>query len=442
LTAVIVAVFALVGVWTVRMAWADSHFRQDTLAGTQEAIQLEPDSAGYYARLSALTQDSDPARSKQALESAVALNPRDSESWVELGLRAEAAGDLAGAERDLLRAANIDKQYLPSWSLANYYFRRGEAEKFWFWAHVATTMAYGDQAPLFNLCWKVTSDSPMIERKLDIRKADLEANYLAYLTSQNRVEPLTRAAVRLLAWNREADQPVLMAACDRLILDGRADEAIQIWNKLADLRGIPYGKLAPASGRSLTDGDFRATPTSQGFDWQLPNVDGAGTLLDEQPAGLRISFSGRQPENCDVLTQILPVMDGANYELRFLYRTSGIAAETGLGWRIMDLDGSKMLAQGGSLASESEREGRFSFRTPACARLVRLTLSYRRALGTTRIEGYIDLHKLRLALAENGSHKLEGGQFCPVSARVPTRHAECVRQAAFLSQPQIPHQAI
>jgi len=107
-----------------------------------------------------------------------------------------------------------------------------------------------------------------------------------------------------------------------------------------------------------------------------------------------------------VLTQILPVTGAANYELQFRYSTTGIAPDTGLGWRIMDLVGSGTLAQGESLASDTEREARFAFSTPACARLVRLSLNYRRALGTTRIEGFIVLRKLRLTEAGNGLHEI------------------------------------
>lgn len=382
------------------MALADYWFRQGTLPGTTKALRLEPGGAAYYARLAAMTQESDPAGSTQALQRALVLNPWDSQSWVELGLRAEMAGDVAGAERSLLRAASVDKQYFPKWSLVNYYFRHGDSEKFWFWAREATGMAYGDLAPLFSLCWKVTNDGPLIEQELDIRKADLEANYLAYLTNQNRIEPITRAATRVFAWNREADTPALLAACDRLIADDRAEQAIRIWNRLAELRRIPYGVLEPQSGRSLTDGDFTMLPMSQGFDWRLPGAAGVTTLFEERPAGLRISFSGRQPENCDVLTQVLPVVESSNYELRFLYRTSGIAPRTGLGWRIMDLYGSRILAQGNSLASESEGEGRLAFRTPAGSGLLRLTLRYERAPGTTRVEGFILLRELRLTQAQ------------------------------------------
>ena len=403
-TAATVVAFTFAGAWTVRLALADHRFRQETLPGTTEALLLEPGNAAYYVQLASMIQESNPAGSAQALHRAVALNPWDSQSWVELGLRAEAAGDLAGAEDGLLRAASIDTEYYPRWSLVNYYFRHDNSEKFWFWARKAIEMAYGDLVPLFTLCWKVTSDGAFIEQKLDIRKADVEAGYVTYLTSQNRVEPMTRAATRLLAWNREADAPVLLAACDRLIADDRADQAIQIWNKLAERHRIFYGTLAPGLGTSLTDGDFTILPMSRGFDWQLPSAGGVTALLDDRPAGLRISFSGRQLENCDVLTQVLPVMESSNYELRFLYRTAGIASETGLEWRITNLNGSTIIAQGESLASESEKEGKLPFRTPAGTRLVRLTLTYQRALGTTRIEGFIVLRKLRLIYAQPPAH--------------------------------------
>jgi hypothetical protein len=89
-------------------------------------------------------------------------------------------------------------------------------------------------------------------------------------------------------------------------------------------------------------------------------------------------------------------MKNSSYQLRFWYRTSGIEPETGLGWRITDLHGASGIAQGKSLASESEKEDGLAFTTPAGSGLVRLTLTYRRALGTTRIEGFLVLRKLRL----------------------------------------------
>src|SRR5450755_2728606 len=162
------------------MALADYHSRQGTPASVRDAIHMEPDGADYYIQLAALTQESDPMASTQALQHALALNPRDSNAWVELGLRAEQVGNLAGAERNLLTAARIDKLYQPRWSLANYYFRRGDMEKFQLWAREAVHMAYGDSTPLFSLCWRATDDGELIAHILDIRTAERQASYLNY----------------------------------------------------------------------------------------------------------------------------------------------------------------------------------------------------------------------------------------------------------------------
>src|ERR1017187_2812030 len=89
--AALVATFTLMGVWTVRMALADYRFRQETLPGTQEALRLEPDSAGYYVRLAAIIQESNPVASTEALQRAVALNRWDSQFRRPGGRRAEPA---------------------------------------------------------------------------------------------------------------------------------------------------------------------------------------------------------------------------------------------------------------------------------------------------------------------------------------------------------------
>src|SRR5208282_3538262 len=102
---------------------ADYWVRKLTVDGTEKALALTPWQASYYVQLAVLISDDDPKRAFEALRRAVALDPSDSLSWIELGLRVESDGDSAAAERYFLRAAEVDKQYLPKWTLANYYFR-------------------------------------------------------------------------------------------------------------------------------------------------------------------------------------------------------------------------------------------------------------------------------------------------------------------------------
>ncbi len=103
-------------------------------------------------------------RALAALRRAVALNPSDGRAWIEMGLRLEATGDLGAAEQALLRAAQEDLTYLPRWTLMNYYYRRNDVDRFWFWAKAAVPMIYGDPLPLFHLCGRVGEDGGLIDR--------------------------------------------------------------------------------------------------------------------------------------------------------------------------------------------------------------------------------------------------------------------------------------
>ena len=125
----------------------------------------------------------DPRTAKAALLHAVAVNPWDTRSRIELGLLAEAEGDSTTSERYLLQAAETDHLFLPRWTLANYYFRRGDTSQFWGWAKEAADRVYGDAQPLFRLCGRVAEDGKLIDR-LQIQSADARAGYLSYLLGQ------------------------------------------------------------------------------------------------------------------------------------------------------------------------------------------------------------------------------------------------------------------
>ncbi len=371
-------------------------FRQETVASTWKAVELTPDQAPYWVRLALLVYDDDPVRSARGFERAVAVNPRDARSWIELGLRLEADGEMAAAERSLLRAAAVDKQYLPRWTLANYYFRRGNTERFWFWARRANGMAYADLSPLFRLCWMVTKDGKAIEQQLGLSRPDLHASYLSFVIDNNRVDSIAPAARRLLASRREEDRPILLAACERLLDVREVTGALEIWNSLAETHAIPFQPLTPATGVSLTNGNFSIPPSARGFDWRLPAVQGISVARHEDAPGLRVTFSGQQPEICETVSQFLPVVEGRTYMLTVSYQTLAVRPGTGLTFRVADAENSKILGQTQNLSSEIETQDTLSFVTPRGCRLVRLVLVYERAAGTTRIEGSIVLRSVSM----------------------------------------------
>jgi len=386
---------AAAAAFSLRAGWADYQIRQETVGGTLKAIALMPDQAEYYARLAWLVTDDNPRTAKAALRRAVALNPWDARSWIELGLQAEAEGDDTTAQQGLLRAAEADKKFLPRWTLANYYFRHDDVAMFWFWAKQAAAMVYGDALPMFRLCGKVSEDGKLIDR-LEIRNPEVRAGYLSYLLDQNRLDLIGPAVHRLLEENREADVPLLLTACERLLGARRVDEAVETWNRLAQAGRVPFRTPAGEGEQLLANGSFAAPPASLGFDWRLPAVEGISVSREESPLGLRLTFSGREPEDCEALVQLVPLRAKTPYQLSFVFRTHGIRRGAGLGWRIADAFGGKVLQEGQSLASEAEALAHLSFETTAECRLVGLSLKYRRTPGTTRMEGFLVLRNVAL----------------------------------------------
>ena len=387
-TAAAAAGFGLAGAWSLRVGRADYWFQKETAEATEKAIALTPNQTEYLARLALLTGDADPPRALAALQRAVALNPHDGRAWVELGLRLEATGDFAGAEQSLLRAAEADKTYLPRWTLTNYYYRRDDWDRFWYWAKAAAPMIYGDAQPLFHLCGRVQEDGRLIER-LDIRKPQVQAGYLFYLLDSGHAELAGDASRRLLAGKREADVPLLLEACDRLIEARRIDDAEAIWGGLARTGRLPFRTRA-GTRSVMTNGDFAVSPTGHGLDWRLPELEGISAAREDDPAGLRLTFSGMQAEAAEPLVEYVPVEENRRYELKYAYRTASIGADSGLAWRVADLSGGT-IGEGGELSSDDPADGCMRFVVPRGCRMVRLSLEYRRRAGTTRITGYLVL---------------------------------------------------
>src|SRR5579871_4955673 len=120
--------------FAVRLAWADLEFRRGTLASVERASKILPNETRYLL-FRALQLDYEGQDSTALLEKAAALNPLSSAPRIRLGLAAETRGDLPAAEKWLLEAARVDQQFEPRWTLANFYFRRGDSRRddFWQW---------------------------------------------------------------------------------------------------------------------------------------------------------------------------------------------------------------------------------------------------------------------------------------------------------------------
>jgi tetratricopeptide (TPR) repeat protein len=388
----------LVGiVWNLRLAVADLAARRNSPDGTRLAMRMMPGNGTYAAQLADELYASDPVGAKALLEKAVRLNRFDAASWIQLGLLYEAGNDFPQAEESLLQAARVDSTFLPSWSLANFYFRHQQADRFWKWAQKAAQIVPDDATPLFRLAWYASPSATEIENRLQMKRPAVEAQFVNFLITQGDPPAVSQAASHLLAAGTGDRTDVLLSACDWLLAQKRPDLALGLWNGLAERISYP----ASGSGPLVTNGSFGRPPTSHGFDWHVMTVDGVSSYWNVNPSVLGFEFSGEEPDGFTLMTQTVPVQAGKAYALAVDYRSSGIAPGSGLSWAVSDEGTGTVLARTASLSSDQRGDqgdrANACFTAPDGSAFIRLSLDYQRQPGTVRVEGKLALREVRLS---------------------------------------------
>jgi hypothetical protein len=379
---VVIAALAIAAWWSIAIAWADLKITGNQ---TATAVSTVPDNADYLSRLARAIPD-DPVRAVGLLRRAAKLNPWDRENWTELGLFAERNRDYSSAESFLLRAAEIDHQYQPRWSLANFYFRQQSPKEFWIWAKSTIALAKSDPLPILNLCGRMSEDGLLTERAGIIDPA-MQASYFDYLLNQNRPDLLQPATQRVIENHRESDVPLLLKASEQLLGAKQDAAAIRLWRHLASESMFPW-PAADDLGNLLSNSRFSARPTSQGFDWRLVQSSGVEYALHSDSGGLNINFSGSEPEHFQLITQLVPIEGQRKYELSTKFQRNQ-ADSKGLAWYILDARTTTFLKSG-------EIGSGVTLETPPNCRLIDLALRYNRPLGSTRIKGTLTLKSVVL----------------------------------------------
>jgi len=373
-------------VFAAYLAYAEAEFRMGTPESVARAVELRPTNTRYLS-LRALQLDYDGADSVPLLERIAALNPSSSAPRIRLGLAAESRGDFVAAEHWLLSAARVDRQFEPSWTLANFYFRQvsfrdDRRDDFWTWMRQALEVSYGDRRPAFDLCWRMAREPREVLDRAIPQQPPVASAYLYYLLEKHNgpteTGALEDASLRLTGIVLKYDANAPYAICDLLIDRGRSDAARTLWILLGnpDLSGIVNGGFRDVEGPAR----------GRGFEWRMEG--GAGVVhLPLDGGGHRIALSGKQPELASLLRQIVYLEPGKRYTLRWKSRTTGIAAPTGLRW-------STGPAGGPVESSNDWRDGSVPF--TAATVLTPVALVYQRPSGMPRAEGSVDVTSLSI----------------------------------------------
>jgi tetratricopeptide (TPR) repeat protein len=389
---------------SVRIARADWRASAGSIDALQDASRLAPDDGTLAARLAIRLNDEGDQTSavEGALQRAALLNPFNPAVLMALGLRKEFQGNSAGAEAYLVRAAEIDHQFKPAWTLANYYYRAGQPDKSWpMIGRLLQLEPLGfDPTPVFELCWKQTSDNGKILRLVP-RHGHRPIQYLGFLAATHRIDAAVEVWPVALAATDTPDSfdiGALIGFVDFLSGSGRLTESVAAWDQLVDRGIIHYGRLDPAKGRSIADPDFSFAPLAAAFSWHLADIPGvfASRLATGLATGLRFEINGEEPQSFEILTTVAPVLPATKY--RLLWKTDGASLSSpedpGFSFHIVPQQGGiatqcpPLLARGAAPVCD--------FVSAPDMGKTGIVLGYTRAQGTTRISGILRLADVRL----------------------------------------------
>ncbi len=382
---IVVAATCCLGIWdSLQLARADHYFRKDTDQSIRMAIRMVPDGWPYYMRLAQYER----ANARELLSTSLKLNPYDAQANIELGLQYEADGDYARAQKQLLQAYNIDHTYLPRWTLANYYFRRGNMPEFWAWARSAAAMPSDDIGGLLELCWRAAPDPAVVTGAILNEKPEFLRQYINYLVAKNEPRAAAEIAPHLIrAGDPQSDLPVLFGVVNRLIQTSEARSADTLWRLLIGNHWVVADSSIPNNDR------FARTPLPVGFDWSIPEYTG----LHSWPgvSGLETEFAGTEPENCVIAEQYV-VLSPGNYQFNYSYRTSEIPKGAGIQWQVLDPGSQLAIAESSDLSSNEMKQSVLSFTVPPGMSLLSLRLTYKRPLGMVRVSGALRMQSVQI----------------------------------------------
>jgi tetratricopeptide (TPR) repeat protein len=258
-------VLAVAATYSIRLALADMEFRKRTPQSVARALEILPYQTGYLM-FRAQQMDYDGENSTALLEHAARLNPLSSAPRIRLGLSAETRTDYSTAEKWLREAADVDHQFEPRWTLANFYFRRENRDAFWKWMRAALEVSYGDRTLAFDLCWRMTSNAEEVLTKAIPERHEVLAAYVYYIMDRHP-EAAGPAALKLAQLHDRVDVAELATACDLLIHDESFIDAQKLWRQMGH-----------SEEALLVNGGFSTSPSGHGFDWRPSPAEGITNL--------------------------------------------------------------------------------------------------------------------------------------------------------------------
>jgi hypothetical protein len=325
--------------------------REQTIGSYSRAIEYDPGNGAlwwYRGRLRQYNIDSpDIPGAIRDYETALSLNPRIGQAWVDLADCYERSGNLPKAEESLQNALRV-WTYSPliRWQAGNFYLLRGNLEKMYECFKMACDYDTSKLGIAMQIAWKADSNHTEIGQKLIPDRLPARLLYLDFLVAHDEPD------LAIEAWERSLPDPVpagfqyhvsaVFALIDRLLAKNRVEDALRVWKEAlqkadessTDSRFVWEGagaRPAEPSVNLVWNGSFEDEILGGGFDWRYSatsDVESATDLSDRFDGlrSLKLTFGGTNI-NFSNLRQVVPVLVPGNYLLEFYAKTQNLTTD-------------------------------------------------------------------------------------------------------------------
>jgi tetratricopeptide (TPR) repeat protein len=304
------------------------------LPALRRAVRLSPGNADYRHRLGRYFAfvAADPESAIESLRAAVALNPHDATSWLDLAAAYQVTGDIAG-QRSALDRALQSEPTAPgiAWEAANFFLIDGEIDRALREFHVVIENDNSLMDAALRTCWRVRPDTDALLRDVVPARTDTLIFFLALLRSWQETEGAIKTWNRLAQLHEKFQNRYLYDYVTYLIGVHRPDMAISAWEQTADTLGL--SAYLPTDDNLVVNGDFSLDILNGGFDWTYVNRPGVRPLLDPSDfrqghRSLSLTFEGPGINDAGI-QQLIPVRGATTYDFSAYYKSANFEGAGG-----------------------------------------------------------------------------------------------------------------
>jgi tetratricopeptide (TPR) repeat protein len=345
----VVTAFALalsLSYFSIRNARAFHFAGLQTLEGIERAIRLEPDDARNWYLLGRYWQynleDPDGQRAIRAYLSALSLNPRSAEIWLDLATAYELEGSLSLARDAYLQA----KRAYPlspevSWRYGNFLLRQRELEPAFAEMRHAVEADPKRGAEAFSRSLRV---EPNIDKILDRILPPIGDVYVDVIWDQitdGQTDIALKVWDRLVAIHPQLPLRDVYPLVGALRNSKRMTDARRVWDQAVVIAGMADNQGPP--GSVLWDGGFESGVTGVGYSWFFPEgLRNVQFSIDAQEKhsgnhSLRLTFDGKSIVTSTDICHYVPVHPSTSYRFSAWVKTKAVTTDQGVRFQLRSL---------------------------------------------------------------------------------------------------------